>query len=73
MRSLLAPLSPNEENTLRRVGFGTEGHLDASHLRRLLQLELIEWSGWNWQLTAVGRLRYDGLVSGDDRPPDLAA
>jgi hypothetical protein len=57
MRSMLAPLSPNEEATLRRIGFGTEGELDARYVQRLLQLELIEWGGWTWQLTAVGRQR----------------
>ena len=62
MRGLLAPLSLNEETTLRRVGFGTEGDLDPLHVRRLLRLELIEWSGWNWRLTSLGRLRYDSLV-----------
>jgi hypothetical protein len=62
MRSMLAPLSPNEEIALRRIGFGTEGDLDPLHLRRLLQLELIEWNGWKWQLTSQGRRRYESLV-----------
>lgn len=63
MRSMLAPLSPNEEATLRRIDFGTEGELDARCVRRLLLLELIEWSGWTWRLTAVGRRRYEVLVN----------
>ncbi|HET9395814.1 MAG TPA: hypothetical protein VFO36_07130 [Nitrospiraceae bacterium] len=62
MRGLLAQLSPHEENTLRRIGFGPNEALDATHLRRLLQLELIEWTGWAWCLTSVGRRRYDLLV-----------
>jgi hypothetical protein len=64
MRSMLAPLSPNEEATLRRIGVGTEGELDARHVQRLLQLDLVEWNGWTWRLTAVGRQRHDGLVRG---------
>jgi hypothetical protein len=62
MRSMLAPLSPHEEATLRRIGFGTEGELDTRCVRRLLQLDLIEWSGWTWRLTAFGRQRYASLV-----------
>jgi hypothetical protein len=68
MRSMLAPLSPNEEATLRRIGFGAEGELDARNVQRLLQLELIEWGGWKWQLTADGRRRYDTLVNEVMRP-----
>jgi hypothetical protein len=64
MRSMRAPLSPNEEATLRRIGFGTEGELDTRCVRRLLQLELIEWSGWTWRLTEVGRQRYEVLILG---------
>lgn len=43
MRGMLAPLSPNEENTFRRIHFGTEGDVAPLHVRRLQQLELIEW------------------------------
>jgi len=59
---MLAALSPNEETTLCRIGFGTEGELDVVHIRRLLHLELIEWSGTTWSLTSLGRHRYDSLV-----------
>jgi hypothetical protein len=59
---MLAPLSPNEEATLRKIGFGAEGGLDARCVKRLLQLELIEWSGWTWRLTAVGHQRYESFV-----------
>jgi hypothetical protein len=62
MRGMLAPLSPHEEATLLRIGFGTEAALDAWHLRRLLQLDLIEWNGVRWALTTQGRGRYDGIV-----------
>ena len=61
MRGMLAHLSPNEERTLRQIGFGPEGKVDALHIRRLLQLELIDWSGWNWCLTVLGRNRYEML------------
>ena len=44
MRGILAPLSPHEEITLRRValGFGLPDHLPSQHVRRLEQLALIE-------------------------------
>jgi hypothetical protein len=64
MRGMLAPLSPNEERTFRQIGFGHEGKVDTLHVRRLLQLELIDWSGWTWGLTALGRQRYAMLVDG---------
>ena len=63
MRGLLAPLSTHEETTLRKIGFGSADPLDPAHVRRLLQLELIEWTGHRWRLTAVGRRRYESLVS----------
>jgi hypothetical protein len=67
MRGMLAPLSPHEESALRRIGLGSSEALAAEHVRRLLQLELVEWSGWNWRLTELGRRRYDSLVAiGDD-------
>lgn len=62
MQSILAPLSPREEATLLRVGFGTEAALDTAHLRRLLHLDLIEWNGLRWTLTSQGRCRYDSIV-----------
>jgi hypothetical protein len=63
MRGMLAPLSPNEETTLRRIAFGSEGTLEPAYVRRLLELDLIEWGGWTWQLTSLGRRRHDGLVA----------
>jgi hypothetical protein len=63
VRGLLAPLSPNEETALRRVAFGTEGELEPLHLRRLVQLELVEWSGGTWRLTALGQRRHDALAA----------
>jgi hypothetical protein len=66
MRGMLAQLSPSEEGTLLRIGFGADGDLDQAHLRRLLQLDLVEWSGWAWRLTTLGRRRYEGLVVRDE-------
>jgi hypothetical protein len=63
MRSLLAPLSTHEETTLRKIGFGSADPFDPAHVRRLLQLELIEWAGHRWRLTGVGRQRYESLVN----------
>jgi hypothetical protein len=63
MRGMLAPLSTHEEATLRKIGFGNSELLEPAHVRRLLQLELIEWAGHRWRLTAVGRRRYESLVT----------
>lgn len=62
MRGLLAPLSTHEEAALRKVGFGSADSLEPAHVRRLLQLELIERVGCAWRLTPLGRRRYDALV-----------
>ena len=63
MRSMLAPLSTHEETTLRKIGFGSAEPVEPAHVRRLLQLELIEWAGYRWRLTVVGRQRYESLVT----------
>ncbi len=62
MRGNSAPLSRFEEAALRKVGFGGNDALDHQHVRRLLQLDLIEWDGLRWTLTRVGRQRYALLV-----------
>ena len=62
MRGMLAPLSTHEEATLRKIGFDGSGPFEPAHVRRLLQLELIEWAGHGWRLTVGGRLRYASLV-----------
>jgi hypothetical protein len=61
MRGLRAPLSPNEEGTLRRIALGSGQPPPLGHLRRLQQLELVEWAGGTWRLTELGRRRHDGL------------
>jgi hypothetical protein len=66
MRGILAPLSPHEEITLRRValGFGRRDHLPSQHIRRLEQLALIEEAAGVLRLTELGLQRYASL----DRP-----
>ena len=63
MRGILAPLSPHEEITLRRValGFGLRDHLPLQHIRRLEQLALIEEAGGAFRLTELGLQRYASL------------
>jgi hypothetical protein len=70
MKGLLAPLSSNEEITLRRLAIGsTSQHkLPAEHLKRLERLKLIEVSRSGYRLTPLGRQRYDALP----RPAGLA-
>jgi hypothetical protein len=72
MKGMLAALSPHEETALRKVGFGADDRLDPLHLRRLLQLELIEWGGYSWRLTPAGQRRYNTLVTDVARPSAAA-
>ena len=70
MRGLLAPLSSNEEVTLRRVAMGaiSTHTLPTGHLKRLEQLKLIEATRGAYRLTPLGRQRYNALP----RPAGLA-
>ena len=74
--SLNAPLSPNEELTLRRVALGVAPKeiLPARHLARLRKLDLIEGDGALLRLTPLGRHRYRALPRAVDidevSPPD---
>jgi hypothetical protein len=63
MRGILAPLSPHEEITLRRValGFGWQDHLPSQHIQRLEQLALIEKADGTYRLTDLGLQRYASL------------
>ena len=63
VRSLLAPLSSNEEVTFRRVAIGATppDRLTAQHLKRLEQLKLIASNGVGYELTPLGRQRYNEL------------
>jgi hypothetical protein len=62
-RGSLAPLSANEEVTLRRVALGITQAADLSELdiKRLKALSLIEANGGGLRLTATGRERYLAL------------
>jgi hypothetical protein len=62
-RGLLAPLSPNEEVTLRRVALGVAkpARLSERDLERLKALSLIEEHGGGLRLTPTGRERYLAL------------
>lgn len=62
MRGLDALLSRHEEAALRKIGFGLIDALEPEHVRRLLQLELIELNCGRWHLTTLGRQRYETLV-----------
>ena len=73
MRGMLARLSTHEEAALRKIGFGSDDLLEPTHVRRLLDLLLIEWVNHTWRLTAVGRQRYGTLVASIGRhAPALA-
>jgi len=63
MRGILAPLSPHEEITLRRValGFGLRDYLPSQHIQRLEQLALVEEVDGLLRLTEVGLQRYASL------------
>jgi hypothetical protein len=62
-RSLDAPLSPNEEVTLRRVALGISPLKDlaARDLMRLTSLSLVEIDAGVPRLTEFGRQRYRSL------------
>jgi hypothetical protein len=61
MRGMLAPLSPHEEAALRKIALGSDDPVRPTHVRRFLQLELIQWNAGCWTLTEPGRRRYDSL------------
>ena len=75
MRGILAPLSPNEEITLRRValGFGARDRLPEPHIERLKTLELIEEVDGAVRLTQLGLQRYAGLERPVKWPGDHSA
>ena len=75
MRGILAPLSPHEEITLRRValGFGGSDRLSLPHVRRLQQLALIEEADGVLRLTELGLQRYAKLDRPLKWPGDTAA
>ena len=62
-RGQAAPLSTNEEITLRRVAYGQSdiANLRAQDLARLRALDLIKGSAHVPTLTSEGQRRFDGL------------
>jgi hypothetical protein len=62
-RGLVAPLSPHEEVTLRRIALGISKakHLPARDVAHLICLCLVDEKDGRLSLTALGRQRYDGL------------
>jgi hypothetical protein len=75
MRGILAPLSPNEEITLRRValGFGARARLPIQHVQRLESLTLIEEADGVLRLTELGMQRYASLARPVKWQTDTAA
>ena len=77
-RGLLAPLSPHEEVTLRRVALGIAQPVDlpAKDIERLKALVLVEDHGASLRLTPVGKKRYLALPNSsvvfDTDAPDEA-
>ena len=63
VRGLCAPLSPNEELTLRRVALGIAlpKDLPAGDVLRLRNLALIEDRGERLGLTTLGKERYQSF------------
>jgi hypothetical protein len=60
-RGLLVELSPNEETALQRIAQSMMLTMDmeSHHLVRLKQLALIEETGTDFKLTALGRRRLE--------------
>jgi len=60
-RGLVVELSPNEETALHRIvqGMMLTMDMEARHLVRLKQLALIEETGTDFKLTALGRRRLE--------------
>jgi hypothetical protein len=74
-RGLLAPLSPHEEVTLRRVALGIANPVDlpAKDVERLTSLLLIEEFSAGLRLTPIGKKRYLALPNSgafDSGAPD---
>lgn len=58
-QSVIIPLSPQEEDTLRLVAHGLTSaqHLPADHLDQLAKLRLVEHDGRKVTLSDLGKLR----------------
>jgi hypothetical protein len=62
-RGLIAPLSPHEEVTLRRIALGISkaNDLPAHDVAHLIRLRLVEEREAQLTLTGIGRQRYQAL------------
>ena len=75
-RGLFAPLSPNEEITLRRITYGLVGPSDLkkSDVERLKVLALVEAQGNSFALTILGERRVaqlpNNILGGRPKNPD---
>jgi hypothetical protein len=71
-RGLVVELSPNEETALQRVAQGAmlTVNMESHHLVRLKQLALIEETGTDFKLTALGRRRLALRGSAPPKRPD---
>lgn len=72
-RGLVAPLSPNEERALRRVGAGITmmNFLPSREVGRLKHLDLVELKGNRVLLTRTGRERMATMdLAADFAPPE---
>jgi hypothetical protein len=67
-RGALAPLSPNEEVTLRRIAIGiaTVSELRSRDVTRLIRLLLVEQREGRFVLTDQGHARYRSLPKASD-------
>jgi hypothetical protein len=71
-RGLLVELSPNEETALQHIAQGVMLTMDmeARYLARFKQLALIEETGTDFKLTALGRRRLALRGSAPPKRPD---
>jgi hypothetical protein len=69
-RGLLVELGPNEETALQRIAQGVMLTMDMEARYRLKQLALIEETGTDFKLTALGRRRLALLGSAPPKRPD---
>ena len=71
-RGLKAPLSQNEETTLRRISQGTKtADLPPRDVERLLKLAIVEWQANGLVLSDLGRQRLEKMP-GDRRAEGAA-
>ena len=68
-RGLIAPLSPHEEVTLRRIALGISKakHLPARDVAYLIHIHLVDENQGRLKLTDLGRERYQGQGNGAAR------